>query len=151
MAKKEEVRKRLDELEEDDGFLDLEVVIDAARNPEDILHEYFTWDDAQAAHERRRDQARHLIASVRYVETTTRVELAAKKYVTGERITKRAGYYSLDHVKQNEEFVNSVLNDELKRARGAVDRALAVADVLGVKDKLEEALGIITDLQKLVA
>lgn len=151
MSKKEEVRKRLDELEEDDGFLDLETVIDAAKSPEDILHAYFTWDDAQAAHERRRDQARALIASVRYVETTTRIELDAKNYVSASRTTQRAGYISLDRVKQNEEFVSDVLNDELKRARGAIDRALAIADVLGVKDELEKALGIITELQKLVA
>jgi hypothetical protein len=50
-----------------DGSLDVHIVPEAARDPASPMHHQFTWDDAEAARERRVDQARELVRSIRVV------------------------------------------------------------------------------------
>lgn len=47
-----------------DGTLHVHDIPEAARNPASAMHHQFTWDDAEAAIERRLDQARHLVRSI---------------------------------------------------------------------------------------
>lgn len=47
------------------GRLLPEDVVDAARNPNSVLHNYFTWDDSEAAHQFRLQEARALIKRVK--------------------------------------------------------------------------------------
>lgn len=61
---KEAVAQELLRLYEQHGKLTAELVVEAARDPDSPLHSAFTWDDAEAARERRLEQARSLIRSV---------------------------------------------------------------------------------------
>ena len=151
MSAREEVRKRINLLKEEDGFIDEENVIETAKDPNDILHKYFIWDDAKAGHEYRKVQARHLLSWISYTETTTKADLDCSALVSVFRVKKRAGYISINDAKKNEEFVNSVFNEELQRAKGALKRALAISEALGLRERLEHALGLILELEKLVA
>jgi len=150
-AKQKAIRERLRQLEDESGFLDLEIVIDAARDPADPMHDHFTWDVNKAAAERWRDQARALIRSVRYVETTTKVELDASNYVTVAKKTERAGYMSLDKVRSQQGLAEDTFNDEVKRARAALERARIVADILGKRDELEQIIQWLANLQRAAA
>lgn len=47
------------------GTISAETVLEEASSATSPLHEHFTWDDSQAAHAHRLDQARTLIRSVR--------------------------------------------------------------------------------------
>lgn len=49
------------------GTLTAENVVESARPEKSPMHAAFTWDDAGAAQERRLDQARYLIGSVRVI------------------------------------------------------------------------------------
>lgn len=151
LTKQEEICTRLDELEEEDGFLDLDTVVSTAKNPNDILHQYFTWDDTKAAHEHRKAQARALIRSVHYVEKTTKIRLDVPKYVQAHHETHRPGYQSLDRVLQEKKYIDDTLNDELKRAQGNLKRALIVASTLNIRERLKQALALVIDALKSTA
>lgn len=57
------IRKELKKLTEE-GVLDPENVVEAARNPKSAMHDQFNWDDSEAAHAYRLQQARALIKRV---------------------------------------------------------------------------------------
>lgn len=54
-------REELHRLYERDGKLTAESTVSEASDPISPLHQYFEWDDLQAAHEHRLSQARYLI------------------------------------------------------------------------------------------
>jgi len=149
--KQKVIRERLRGLEDEAGFLDLDRVIEAAKNPDDPMHNEFTWDVKQAALEHWKNQARAMIRKVRYVETITKVELDVSKYVSVSSSTQRAGYMSLDRVRDRKEIANEVFNEEIKRARAALERARSVADILDRRDDLEKVISWIVDLQRAAA
>jgi hypothetical protein len=150
-AKQRDIRNRLRELEDATGFLDLDTVIEAARDPKDLLHEHFTWDVEKAAYERWKDQARALIRSVKYVEQTTQHELACPKYISITESSGRAGYRQLDTVKAKRDRSLEVFNDEIKRTLAALERARAVSDVLGLRAQLEDVIAQVVLIQQQAA
>jgi hypothetical protein len=92
------------------GMLHAADVVDAARNPQSILHTRFQWDDSKAAEQYRLFQARQLI---RVVVTYIGDEDAGKltrAYVslTPDRTRNAGGGYHK---------VNAVLEDDSKRDR----------------------------------
>jgi len=147
-AKERAIRERLRELECEDGSLDLDAVIESAKNPDDPMHSEFTWDVSKAAQERWRDQARALIRSVKYIEKTTQLELHCPNYVHITRPLGKTGYISMDSVKSSKDISLDVLNEEVRRARSTLERARAIADELQMRGPLEEAIARIVRLQK---
>jgi hypothetical protein len=67
-AKIEAIRVELHKLDKK-GELTPNAVVDAARDIESPMHSWFQWDDAEAAHSYRLDQARALIRRVTVVVT----------------------------------------------------------------------------------
>lgn len=64
----QEAGDELDRIREaNGGGLRPESVVEAARDPENILHDCFEWDDSKAAERYRRGEAAHLIRSIRVI------------------------------------------------------------------------------------
>lgn len=61
------VGKELERIADVSGELEPHAVVDAARSEASPLHDYFEWDDSEAAEQYRQHQARHLIRSIRVV------------------------------------------------------------------------------------
>lgn len=133
-----------------DGLLHDEAVVMAAKNPEDVLHAEFNWDDAEAAHLQRLSVARRLIRSVKYVERVTRTEFKTPNYV---RVTlpSSTGYMPIERVRSDKEIAQSVIREEVKRARAALERARNIADVIGLRDELEDLLERLMAISKAAA
>lgn len=71
-ADPQKIGEALEALTDANGDLDVHIVPDAARSSRNYLHRFFTWDDAEAARERRLDQARELVRSIHIVATDNR-------------------------------------------------------------------------------
>ena len=84
---------RIRSLEEKDGTLTAESVLNDAANPASPLHSHFQWDDSKAAHAYRIDQARTLIRSVRLVITTNEVAVRTVAYVRDPNKPAQEGGY----------------------------------------------------------
>src|SRR5262245_44057464 len=63
----DEIRKALERIYKRDGSVTASAVVDAASKESSPLHNYFTWDDSEAAHQYRLTQARTLIKRVRVI------------------------------------------------------------------------------------
>ncbi len=116
------------------GRLTADDVVEAARNPKSPLHGYFTWDDAEAAHARRIDEARSLIRSVRVVVTYESSTIAVPRYV---RDTAKEddvqGYVTAEQIRREPQNAKSLLRYEFSRASAHVARAVEIAKSIGLE------------------
>lgn len=141
------VAEALRQLERDNGRLDPQDVIEAAKNPKSPLHSHFEWDDSAAAAKYRLDQARVLIRSVKIEVTEREVPLSVVAYVHDPDVDAgTSGYRSVVSLRSEEDTARAVLIDEMKRVSNAVSRAKALAAVLGVKKDVEKIDEIARDL-----
>jgi hypothetical protein len=59
--------EELERIRDQHGKIEASTVVDLSRPDDAPLHPEFEWDDSRAAEEYRRDQARHMIRSIRVV------------------------------------------------------------------------------------
>jgi len=132
----EQIGEALKELEHPDGTLLPKDVIEAARSPQHILHDYFEWDDARAGHLHRIDQARGLIKRYRVtVETSKRLYQIPRYLRDPGRHGGDAGYRRADALSAPDQ--RSALVGELRRLGGLLDRTAGAAAALGFADHAE--------------
>lgn len=81
-------------MEEAEGLLTTDMVIDAAADPTSALHKHFEWDDSEAAAAYRKQQARALIARCKItVMDSTPVVVRAFVSVPSDRRNGEGGGY----------------------------------------------------------
>lgn len=108
---------------ENSGRLTPKAVIERARNPKNVLHKHFEWDDAKAAHSFRLEQARELIRIVRVDE----VEGPVRAYYS---IADRGvAYRSLEEVRATPSLQEVVLKQALRDLRAFEQRYRDMKDV----------------------
>ena len=109
---------------EKNGRVDVDDLIQVASAESHPCHECFTWDDAQAAQERRRDQARALVRkvifSIQYEEVTESVVM----YVPD--IGEEHKHRSLPKIRSKEE-AREVILVEVRQLHGIASRVYGIA------------------------
>jgi hypothetical protein len=131
------VRAAVVAIEDQDGRITPEAVVQAAADPDSVLHEHFEWDDSKAGYAYRLEQARQLIRSVQVVvKTDTRV-ISTVHYVRDpSREADEQGYVSLAHIKTEHESALTMLRLEFARATACLRRAEDLADALGLREEV---------------
>ena len=133
--------------EQHQGRLMPEAVVEAAKDPKSLLHGMFTWDDAEAAHAHRVEQARTLIRTVRVVMTVDRQQITVPGYVRDPLLGPReAGYVATATLRRDPEAARAAVLTEVQRATAALKRARELAAVLEVGPAISqviEQLGIL--------
>lgn len=120
--------------EENGGILQAEAVIDAARKPDSILHDKFTWDDTEAAREYRLWQARQLIRCTVVFETRTETTVRAFVSLSKDRGEDGGGY-----------------RETVKVMARADTRAQLLADALAEFEVFERKYAALTELAAVFA
>ncbi len=142
----------LEALRDQDGYLRPESVVAAARDPDSPLHSYFTWDDVDAAHKHRLDQARALIRSVRVEIKVEERTIKSICYVRDPSLPAREqGYASITSIRPRSEVAFEVVSAELARAEAALERAHKVADALGLDAEIAAMHDKVVELRTRVA
>lgn len=95
------------------GVLQVDDVLNEAQSEDSILHKYFEWDDSEAAHLYRRQQARVLIqrCKIQMVETEP-VEIRAFVSLPVDRAN--GGGYRLTTEVVNDEYMKSELLHDIR-------------------------------------
>lgn len=155
-SRMEIVRHALAELADNDGRIDPERVVTAARNPKHALHGDFNWDDKKAAHQNRLDKARELI---RYVTVTTvihNVKVVTPYYVRDPRKQpNEGGSIAVNSDLLDQQDAEKIMLAELDRCESAINRARAVTAGLdgkftGISQKFEAMLAHIVSMRAMV-
>jgi hypothetical protein len=147
--KRDAVRIRVDEIAgRNAGRIKLEDVIEDARNEESPLHDYFTWDDAKAAHKQRLDEARTLLRSINVPYEFNLTEHQVIAYVRDPaKPEKENGYISTVVLRTDHDLARAALVEEFSRAAAAMRRAIEVAKALDLYDEVAAQLDAIEALK----
>lgn len=123
------------------GLLTAEAVVEAARPEESPLHDWFTWDDSEAARQWRLQQARQLIIRVK-VEVATgpneTVTVRGWSSLTPDRETDGGGYRETIRVMKSTDMRAQLLIN----AKAEMDRFVEKYNTLG------ELAEVITAMRK---
>lgn len=125
-------------IEERDGVITAEAVVDFAKDPNTALHNKFTWDDKHASEQWRLWEARQLISTVKVIVEVDQKEFVTRAFVhydKGER-----GYVSIAKVLSDEEKKAKMLAtamNELDTFRNKYSTLNELATVLKAIDALK--------------
>lgn len=108
-----------------DGLLRPEKVIIRAKNPENILHKYFEWDDTKAAHQHRLEQARSLIRSVTITHPEHK-EVVIQAFVSLPSDRENGGGYRKVEEVMTNDFMRVQFFEEISRAIESWERKAAI-------------------------
>jgi len=116
------------------GLVTPDNVVLAARQPDSILHPFFPWNDAVAAHQHRLAIARSLIRTIDYVSIETPPPAIRQiTYVHSPQLPARVqGYIPLRVAARNPQLSLEILLNEVDRIESAIARMRGVAAGLGV-------------------
>lgn len=116
VPKMEVVAEALNQLEEE-GSLTPQKVVQEARSPKSVLHNYFDWDDADAADKYRLWQARHLINSVKveFMGKETQAYYNASVEIEDEAPSR--AYFSIQRVLNDDELYSKVLQQSVRELK----------------------------------
>ena len=118
---------------EEEGRLTPEYLVEQARDPSHILHEEFTWEDREAAHQHRMMQARQIIRGVRYKVTIREVVLRPRAYVHDPDLpADEQGYISVARISGDSERAQRAFEREVERVRSAALRGVELGQALGI-------------------
>ena len=146
-APAEAVREALQQLERG-GRLTPAQVVEAARDESSPLHTHFEWDDSAAAESFSIDQARRLIRSVQVVVTYETHEYVIPRYLRDTAAPPdRQGYVSAQRLTKEPENAQALLRYEFSRAGAHVNRAVSIAEAVGLAP---EARRIAASIERLL-
>ena len=128
------------------GILTPDIVLEAAQDKASPIHHKFTWNNREAAHKRRLDEARALIREVRIEVRTTRFAYTVPAFVRDPAAAPGQGYVSMGRLQTDEEKARDVIVREMQKASTALARARGIAAVLGLDKQIEEIEGQIIHL-----
>jgi hypothetical protein len=95
------------------GILRAEDIIDAARDEDSVLHDKFEWDDTEAAHQYRLEQARKLARVTVHLVNDGQSDMPIKVFVSlsPDRKEEGGGYRLLSNVMTSEQMRQQLLMD----------------------------------------
>lgn len=125
-------------IEERDGSITAEAVVEFAKDPNTALHSKFTWDDKHASEQWRLWEARQLIRTIKVVVEIDQKEIVTHAFVHYDRSER--GYISIARVLSDEEKKDKLLAtamNELNTFRNKYSALNELATVLKAIDALK--------------
>jgi len=138
-----DIYKALEEIRKaNGGILRPKDVVDAARDPNHILHPYFEWDDTKAAELYRLEQARSLIRRVEIeVKIEDRKPVKVRAYVSLQDDRQKGdSYRATVEVLSQEELREKLLEEARREMEAFIKKYRTLDELAGVIQAMEEAL-----------
>ena len=141
-ATRKQVEARLEKIRaHNSGTLRPDDVVADAKSDKSPLHAFFEWDDSAAAHQFRLDQARTLIRNVKVEMSSSTQTIIAPYYVRDPRVgSDEQGYCATMEIKSDADVATDALRYEFDRAISLLERAVTIADALGLGAQVQELL-----------
>lgn len=132
-------------LEDADGRITPDRVLEEAKRKDSPIHALFDWDKNKAAHNWWLECAREVIGAVRIQVETTEAVYKPQLYMRDPDVSGQ-GYRSVLVMKRDPVTARQALIGELTRAAGVVHRARELAVALGLNDEVDQMLGQIVGM-----
>ena len=131
------IKAELDRLNAD-GVIRPADVVEAARNKRSVLHDCFTWEDTEAAHQFRLIEARNLLRVYVLTDKVKGMNVRAFVSLTSDRVKDGGGYRTIADVMSDAELREQMLADAIVQLRNMQKRYKAVQQLDRVWDALDE-------------
>lgn len=132
------IRAELERLKSD-GVIKPVDVVEAARDVESPLHDCFTWDDGEAAHQFRLLEARNMLRVYVVTEASAPANVRAFVSLTSDRATPGGGYRAIADVLSDDAMRNQLLRDAFVQFRNMQKRYQHLKQLSKVWDAVDEA------------
>jgi hypothetical protein len=128
------------------GRVETEIVIEEARSEDSPIHEHFVWDDQEASHLYRKQQARHMINAVRVVSEEGNVS-PVPVFVN---VREESGnyYQNINVVVQTPDLWKQVLSEVQKKLMSYEDRLSALMSMEQDKQRVQGTKRVIKSLSQ---
>jgi hypothetical protein len=111
-AKANDVGKYFEKLHEEYGEISPEIIVEKARDENNLLHNYFEWDDTKAAHKYRLEQAKEIIRCL-VIQTDSGNKTRA--IVSVQFNNKETRSYQPLKAAMNNDYARAMLLEQAKR------------------------------------
>lgn len=136
-------------LENEQGQIMPRQIVQAAKNKRHPLHDLFDWNVGAAAEKWWLHQARLVLGAVTIQVTTEAFSYKAPAYMVDTTVEGQ-GYRSVVALKSDTESARESLIYTLEVASGHLRRALDLAAPLGLSNEIDELLGKIAGVTRIV-
>lgn len=124
-------------LKHNDGVLTPDKVVEQAAKPQSALHDFFTWDDDEAAHKWRLVEARQLITSIKIYQEDREVRIRG---LVSLNVDRRAGggYRMLNEVMSRPDLRHHLLETALAELKSIERKYQHLQELEAVWGAVEE-------------
>ena len=144
---RKEIDAEISRIYNENGNITPDLVIKAAKDPNNVLHHLFEWDDSKAGNAYRVDQARQIITSVKINIVTESRTISAVSYVRDPRLPNdQQGYISVAKLKTDKDLAKDSIKYEFQRAYAHLHRAKTHAEILGMEDQVSALLNTLEEV-----
>lgn len=144
---RKEIDAEISRIYNENGSITPDLVIKAAKDPNNVLHHLFEWDDSKAGNAYRVDQARQIITSVKINIVTESRTISAVSYVRDPRLPNdQQGYISVAKLKTDKDLAKDSIRYEFQRAYAHLHRAKTHAEILGMGDQVSALLNTLEEV-----
>lgn len=119
------------------GLLLTRDVVKAAENPKSTLHQYFTWDDSEAAELWRQNEAMELIGSFKIYNEELQINVRALTSLDTDRM-EEGGYRWTTEVLKRPDLKEQMLSTALHELHVIQNRYQHIQELAGVWDAVEQ-------------
>lgn len=132
------IRAEIERLERDGKIRPVDVV-EAAKDESSPLHDCFTWDDGEAAHQYRLLEARNLLR-VYVIRPDADDAPAVRAFVslTSDRVEKGGGYRAIADVMSDQELYSQMLSDAVVQLRNVQKKYKAIKELASVWSAVDD-------------
>ena len=138
------VAAQLDRIQHKYGYIKPKIVVKEAEAAASPLHNFFTWEDRDAASRWRESEARDLIRAIRIVRSDMPLseQPIVRKYLSvsaTEEETRFDGsaYLPMDEIMKNEDYQQQALNSAMDELRQWKERHDGLKEFFGVYAEIE--------------
>lgn len=137
----------LERIEEKRGSLTPEIVVEESRDENAVLHNIFEWDDAKAADNYRREQARKLLGNITVEIEDSEMAVSVRLYVntyTSDNTSART-YNKMPDVIKDKVAYKDLLEQAKNDAQNFVVKYAQLSELAGVKIALQKFIAGIVE------
>lgn len=126
--------------DDEDGLIQPPAVVEAAKDPDSPLHQFFEWDDTEAALQFRLEQARKLITRVR-IRIEEPESLMWNVRIKQSDGSERRGYVTTARAKADPDLYTQVIEDAKRAILAYRNRLSAFPAAKELVAQLDQVLG----------
>ena len=142
-TRNEELRKELKVIASRKAGLNPATLLSVAKNPRSTLHQYFTWDDTEAARKYREFQAYALIRRVKVtIETHDNKEITIRAFWPVKQVEKdgtidygkRGNYHRIDNAYDDKEALKQIMENAKGELESFSKKYSQLENILGFSE-----------------